>query len=185
MKSIFCKAKTISNEAKGHFWKEFVKALVISLVLATAIRYFVIQPFKVQGLSMEPNFAPNDYLIVDELTMRFRDLKRGEVVVFRYGPSFYIKRIVGLPGEEVLIKDGKVYINGVLLDESQYLNTETPGNLRVTLADDEYFVMGDNRRASSDSRVWGSLNKSSIVGRAWLRLLPFKNLDKFDAPQYR
>jgi len=168
---------------KSNFWKEFIKALVISVVLAFAIRYFIVQPFKVQGASMESSFYADDYLIVDEFTPRFATHQRGEVVVFKHNSSFYIKRIIGLPSERIEIKDNEVYINGLVLSEN-YLTEKTSGAIDVTLEKDEYFVLGDNRDASSDSRSWGVLDESLIVGRVWLRLLPLSKIEKFNAPSY-
>lgn len=168
---------------KSKFWKEFFKALIISAILAFAIRYFVIQPFKVQGASMQPSFYPNDYLIVDEISPRFKDFQRGEVIVFKHGPSFYIKRIIGLPGEKLEIKNSKIYINNLVLDE-EYLIESTTGEKNIKLQEYQYFVLGDNRDASSDSRNWGALEKSDIVGRVWLRLLPLSKINKFNAPSY-
>jgi signal peptidase I len=162
------------------FTWEILKIVIISLAIIVPIRYFLIQPFFVKGASMEPNFLDGDYLIVDEISYRFETPRRGEVIIFRYPlePSqFFIKRVVGLPGENVEVKDGKVYINGSELNETKYLqNIETVGNVEVKLDKDEYFVLGDNRDASSDSRKWGEVDKKLIIGRAWLRAWPFSRL---------
>lgn len=172
---------------------EVTKIVIIALVIVVPIRYFLFQPFFVKGQSMEPNFENGDYLIVDELSFRFRDPQRGEVVVFKYPNNLsqrYIKRMIGLPGETVEIKDGKIILfdqeGGRVLDESDYLSSsiQTPGDIRVTLAENEYFVLGDNRYASSDSRRWGSLPREDIVGRVVLRAWPFAALAKFEAPSY-
>jgi len=182
---------------KGFFafiW-ETIKIVVISLVIVVPIRYFLIQPFFVKGASMEPNFDDGQYLIIDEISYRFRLPERGEVIVFRYpqDPSqYYIKRIIGLPGETIEITNGYVIIyneqnpQGKILDESQYLDIRqgTLGNVKITLAKDEYFVLGDNRSASSDSRRWGPLKKDYIIGRAWLRAWPLKKAQVFAAPSY-
>ena len=167
---------------------ETIKIVIISLAIILPIRYYFIQPFFVRGASMEPNFDSGQYLVVNEMSYRFGEPKRGEVIVFKYplNPSqYYIKRIIGLPGETIEIKDGKVYIynsqfpEGKALDESAYLppDTKTPGNLKITLGKKEYFVLGDNRWASSDSRQWGALPEENIIGRVWLRAWPF-NLAK-------
>ncbi|MFH1392649.1 MAG: signal peptidase I [bacterium] len=168
---------------KSNFWKEFIKALAISVVLAFGIRYFIVQPFKVQGASMEPNFTENDYLIIDEFTPRLKTYQRGDIVVFKHASSFYIKRIIGLPNENIEIRDNKVYINSLVLNED-YLTEKTSGTIDITLKQDEYFVLGDNRDSSSDSRSWGILDKSLIIGRVWLRLLPLNKINKFNAPSY-
>jgi signal peptidase I len=170
---------------------EIAKIVVVALLIVLPIRYFLFQPFLVKGQSMEPNFGNGDYLIIDQLSYRLREPQRGEVVVFKYPniPSQrYIKRIVGLPGETVEIKEGKVIISGVALDESTYLagfvyTDEREFNL-ITLADSEYFVLGDNRAASSDSRIWGSLPREDIIGRAFIRAWPFAALAKIEAPAY-
>jgi len=164
-------------------WEVF-KIVVISLAIIIPIRYFLIQPFFVKGASMEPNFDNGQYLVIDEISYRFNEPQRGEVVVFKYplDPSqHYIKRIIGLPGEGVEIRNGQVYIynptfpQGILLDESAYLppGTVTRGEMRIKLGKDDYFVIGDNRGASSDSRQWGALPRDNIVGRVWLRAWPF------------
>jgi len=162
------------------FTWEILKIVIISLAIIVPIRYFLIQPFFVKGASMEPNFLDGDYLIVDEISYRFETPRRGEVIIFRHPlePSqFFIKRVVGLPGENVEVKDGKVYINGSELNETKYLqNIETVGNVEVKLDKDEYFVLGDNRDASSDSRKWGEVDKKLIIGRAWLRAWPVNRL---------
>jgi len=138
---------------------------------------------------MEPNFENGDYLIVDEISFRLRSPERGEVVVLKYpnDPSQrYIKRIIGLPGETVEIKEGKVIIGYKVLDESDYLpaSTFTVGNKTMVLGPDQYFVLGDNRIASSDSRSWGVLPKKDIIGRALIRAWPFAALAKFGTPVY-
>lgn len=143
---------------------------------------------------MEPNFHDGDYLIVDEISYRFRLPQRGEVVVFKnpVNPAQrYIKRIIGLPGERIKIEDGNVFIgdadgNMVLLDESHYLSNDikTLGAVDIVINQDEYFVMGDNRYHSSDSRRWGLLPKEDIVGRVLLRLWPPSALAWFEAPDY-
>jgi signal peptidase I len=159
------------------FTWEILKIVIISLAIIVPIRYFLIQPFFVNGASMEPNFQNGDYLIVDEISYRFDAPERGDVVIFRYplDPSqFFIKRVIGLPGENIKVEDGKVFINGKVLDESKYLqNIDTAGSIEVKLAENEYFVLGDNRQASSDSRKWGEVDKKFIIGRAWLRAWPF------------
>ena len=172
---------------------EIVKIVIIALIIVVPIRYFIFQPFFVRGQSMEPNFADGDYLIVDEISYRFGSPQRGDVVVFKYpgNPSQrYIKRIVGLPGETVEIEDSKVIIfngNGTqILNETSYLPsfTPTPGDIRVILAEDDYFVLGDNRVSSSDSRSWGPLPREDIIGRVIFRAWPFAALAKFEVPVY-
>jgi signal peptidase I len=138
---------------------------------------------------MEPNFEQGNYLIVDEISYRLREPQRGEVIVFRFpqNPSQrYIKRIIGLPGEIIKIKEGRVIVNNQILDESDYLPPflNTPGDLEILLNENEYFVLGDNRIASSDSRKWGPLPKKYIIGRAFLKLWPIEALAKIEKPNY-
>jgi len=163
---------------------ETIKIVIISLAIIIPVRYYLVQPFFVRGASMTPNFDNGQYLVVDEISYRFGEPEREEVIVFKYplDPSqYYIKRIVGLPGETVEIKNGQVIIysqnhpNGMALDESSYLTDEaiTWGETKIELTQDEYFVLGDNRQASSDSRQWGGLAEKHIIGRVWLRAWPF------------
>lgn len=177
----FQSASLVKYVAK-FFW-ELIKIFVVAVVIIVPVRYFLIQPFFVRGASMEPGFEDGEYLIVDELSYRFREPRRGEVIVFRFpeNPSqYFIKRIIGLPGEVVRVEEGRVIIfndqfpQGVLLDESMYLseNIRTGGQVTVDLANEEFFVLGDNRAASSDSRSWGELPYDEIIGRAWIRAFP-------------
>lgn len=168
---------------------EITKIVIIALVIVIPIRYYIFQPFLVKGQSMEPNFESGDYLIIDEISYRFRDPQRGEIVVFRYprNPSQrYIKRIIGLPGERLEIKDGKVFIDNKILDERSYFlqSVETPGNVLIILNENEYFVLGDNRLASYDSRRWGPLTRKDIIGRVFIRLWPISTLAKLAIPEY-
>jgi len=142
---------------------------------------------------MRPNFENGDYLIVDEISYRFRDIDRGEVIVFKYPekPSErFIKRVIGLPGETVEVKNGKItiYSGGKtqLLNESNYLNLGlfTNGDIKVSLTENEYFVMGDNRPFSYDSRMFGTVPKKDIIGRVVVRLFPFNSIDEIKSPAY-
>ena len=174
------------------FW-EIIKIVILALLIVIPIRYFIFQPFVVKGNSMEPNFHQGDYLIVDEISYRFKQPQRGDVIVFHYpqDPSQrFVKRIIGLPGETIEIEDGKVIIfseeGSQILDESDYLfpSVSTPGDIRITLAGDEYFVLGDNRVSSSDSRRWGPLPREDIVGRVFFRAWPFAAFAKIEVPIY-
>ncbi len=172
---------------------EIAKIVIVALIIVVPIRYLIFQPFFVKGQSMEPNFENGDYLIVDEISYKLRDPQRGEVVVFKYPNDVsqrYIKRIIGLPGETVAVENGKVEIfnkeGDKVLNESEYLSSYvfTPGNVRVTLGENEYFVLGDNRPSSSDSRRWGTLPREDIIGRVFLRAFPFASLAKIKIPIY-
>jgi len=174
------------------FFGEITKIVIIALIIVIPIRYLVFQPFFVKGQSMEPNFANGDYLIIDELSYKFTEPKRGEVVVFKYpnDPSQrYIKRIIGLPGERIEVNSGKVVIyneqGAKALEESEYLSSIfTPGTVNLTLEGEEYFVLGDNRAASSDSRRWGPLLEEEIVGKVYLRAWPLASFSLIELPGY-
>lgn len=172
-----------------------VRVVLISLAIILPVRYFLIQPFYVKGASMEPTFNDREYLIINELAYRLRDPARGEVVVFRYPNEprqFFIKRVVGVPGETIIVKDGRVKIinalhpEGFYLDESDYLppGTEVAGDRRVALGAAEYYVLGDNRGASLDSRSFGPLSRRYVVGRVWLRGWPIEKASVFKKPLY-
>ncbi len=171
---------------------EIIKILLIAAIIVLPIRYFLFQPFIVKGDSMVPNLQSGDYLIIDELSYRFSSPSRGDVVVFKYPldtTQRFIKRVIGLPGETVDINNGKVTItsNGksIALDEKKYLHgINTDGKVNLTLENNNYFVMGDNRSLSSDSRRWGVLPKEDIIGRAMFRLFPFSNMSIVTNPTY-
>ncbi len=160
--------------------REILTFIVLAVIIVVPIRFFIAQPFVVEGESMHPTFESGDYLVVDELTYHFGDPKRGDVVIFRYpgDPSvFYIKRIIGLPGETVHIDKGKTSISKldgstVILNETYVVAEDATYSLDTTLGTDQFFVMGDNRPRSSDSRVWGPLPRKDLIGRAFIRLLP-------------
>lgn len=164
-------------------WETLRYAFVAALIIIP-IRTFIAQPFVVSGNSMLPTFHNGEYLIVNELAKYVGEYERGDVVILRYpvDPSkYFIKRIVGLPGETVSIKDGVVSIASPdnaepLLLSEPYVKNQKPDNSSRTLSNDEYFVMGDNRAQSSDSRVWGPVPKKLMDGKALLRLFPFTNI---------
>lgn len=182
--------------------REFVEIAVLAGLAIVVTRHFLILPFIVKGKSMEPSFYENEYLIVDEMTFRFRNPERGEIVVFHpesvkrlaaTTPSkeFYIKRIIGLPGETVEVRNGRITIynaqfpNGFVLTEP-YLDELTPKDSvdYVTLGQDEFYVMGDNRDQSLDSRMLGPQKRADIIGRVWFRGLPFERASIFPVPDY-
>jgi len=193
--------KNTSQEVGG-FVVEIVKVFALAVIIILPIRVFLFQPFFVQGASMEPNFHDGEYLLINEwgykhtnigfpadpiMSVRpFRSLDRSDVVVFRYpkNPSvFYVKRVIALPGETVVIEDGGVRIkyndgSSHLLDESLYLpeDIRTKGGQMVTLSEDEYFVMGDNREHSNDSRSWGPVSKEFIIGKVFVRMWPLNHV---------
>ena len=176
---------------------ELLKVIVISLIIIVPIRYFLIQPFYVKGASMEPNFHDREYLIIDELSYRFNLPQRGDIIVFRYPldpQEYFIKRVIGLPGEKVEVKNGKVYIynlenpDGLALNEPYLADSlETYDNSDkgiIELKKDEYYVMGDNRTASKDSRSFGPVNRSFVTGRVMFRGWPLDKITTFKTPTY-
>jgi signal peptidase I len=180
------------NKLFLYIW-EVSKIVIVALLIVVPIRYFIFQPFFVRGQSMEPNFYNGDYLIIDELSYQFRAPQRGEVVVFKYPNDTtqrYIKRIVGLPGETIAVNSGKVFVyqdgSPAVLDELVYLPqaTQTQGNIKITLGKSEYFVLGDNRSLSADSRAWGTLPEKDLIGRVMFRAWPFSALAKVELPIY-
>lgn len=179
----------LPEENVKHGWRveiwDITKVVITSILIVLPIRYFIVQPFIVRGASMEPNFEDRQYLIVDEASYYFREPERGETIIFHYPRDprqYFIKRIIGLPGDIVQLTGGAVriinkeYEQGFTLQESYLMPPDRPTrpDMRTTLGEDEYFVLGDNRDASSDSRVWGILPRKLIVGRAFFRVLPPK-----------
>ena len=165
---------------------EIFRFSLIAILIVVPIRLFIAQPFIVSGASMETTFHSGEYLIVDQVTYHFEKPNRGDVIIFRYprDPSkFFIKRVIGLPGDTISIEDGVITITneanpkGMILSE-EYAETMPPAAKFVEkVGEREYFVMGDNRDESSDSRSWGVLQEERIVGRAWLRLFPPQQAD--------
>ena len=171
---------------------EFFKIIVIAAIIVLPIRYFLFQPFIVKGESMVPYLHSGDYLIIDEISYRFSDPKRGDIVVLNYPvdkTQRFIKRVIGLPGETVDIEDGKVAIlkggESFVLNEN-YLpnNLKTDGNVHMELKENEYFVLGDNREFSYDSRRWGVLPKEYIIGKAFFRVFPISSMTLMEGQTY-
>lgn len=167
---------------------DFVKFAILAIIVVIPIRLFIAQPFIVSGASMVPTFESGHYLIIDELSYRFEEPKRGEVIVFRFPPEpskFLIKRIAGLPGETVSIKGTDVLIqntehpDGFVWKQGAISASRERGDQTVTLNAGEYFVLGDNRDQSADSRLWGALKREFIVGRPLVRLLPLSDIGVF------
>lgn len=177
-----------TTQKKQSVFSEIFSFSLMALIIVLPIRLFIAQPFIVSGASMETTFSTGQYLIVDQLTYHLENPQRGDVIVFRYpkDPSkFFIKRIIGLPGDTIAISGRTVTIKndshpeGFILNENYILDMKPLGDYTETLGNDEYYVMGDNRDASSDSRIWGILKRENIVGRAFLRLFPFSKIDVF------
>jgi len=184
------------------FLLEVAKVVLVSLVIILPVRYFIIQPFFVSGSSMVPNFHDREYILVDKWTYALGRPQRGDVVIFKSPTDpkeYFIKRIVGLPGERVLAGDNKVtifndrYPNGFVLFESGYLpeenitlcasNSSYCGRV-ITIDEGKYFLLGDNRQHSSDSRVFGPVQQSDFAGLAWLRLWPLDRINFIPRVEY-
>ncbi|MBI3985160.1 MAG: signal peptidase I [Candidatus Levybacteria bacterium] len=165
------------------FLLDSVQTFLIAAAIFLVIYLFLFRPYEVKGDSMYPNFYDKEYVLTNLIVLRFKEPKLGDVVVFKAPPEpekDYIKRVIGIPGDTVSIKDGKVFLNSKLFDESKYLDESVrtlPGAFlqegeTVTVPDGEYFVMGDNRGASSDSREWGFVKKTEIIGESLFVYLP-------------
>lgn len=167
--------------------REFWRFIFIVLFIILPLRLFVVQPFIVSGESMYPTFENRDYLIVDALSYKLENPKRGDVVIFKYPydeKRYFIKRVIGIPGETVIVEGEKVTIinkenpKGFTLEEN-YIKFNNESRTEINLREDEFFVMGDNRPVSSDSRVWGPLEKEFIIGRPLVRLFPLSQATVF------
>lgn len=165
---------------------ENVAYIGAAVILALLVQQFLIRPFIVNGASMDPTLKTGDYLLIDRLSYRLHDPRRGDVIIFKAPPEpdkYFVKRIIGLPGETVHIEGSKVtitnseYPKGMVLKESFIVHLSKDAPVNITVPENQYFVMGDNRAGSYDSRSWGALPKGNISGRALLRLLPLKTLD--------
>lgn len=177
--------KNLQEKTKMQSFWELVRFALIALIIVVPIRVLVAEPFIVSGSSMVPTFENGDYLIVDKISYKLTSPKRDDVVIFRYPgdtTKFFIKRIIGLPNETIDIKGDKIIItntkhkDGFTLDQP-FIKNPSNNNIHYELKNDEYFVMGDNRNASSDSRYWGAVNKNLLSGRAFLRLLPINKIE--------
>jgi len=174
-----------NQKSEGSSIWEFVRYALVAIIIVVPFRIFIAQPYVVSGSSMDPTFKDGDYLIVDQISKRFEPIERGDVIIIRYprDPSkFFIKRLIAFPNEKIEIKNGEVTVFNEDNPLGQKINGEYvvyPKNedLVVQLEGDEYFVMGDNRAGSSDSRVWGPLPKKNVIGRPILRLLPLSKID--------
>ena len=174
---------------ESSFFMEIVKFTILAIIVVVPFRLFIAQPFVVSGASMDPAFETGEYLIVDQVSYKFDEPERKAVIIFKYprDPSkYFIKRIIGLPGETVEIHGTTVtiknseYPDGFNLEEKYIApKNKKQENIVATLKSGEYFVMGDNRLGSSDSRMWGPISEDSIIGRPFVRLLPLSRFDVF------
>lgn len=168
------------TEQKPKSWfRELAESILPALVIVLVINVFLAQATRVEGQSMEPNLHTNERIIIEKLSYRFHDPQRGDIVVIRPPQRSsvpLIKRVIGLPGDWVEIQGGAVYVNGELLDEP-YLDQQTLGMMPATLVPEEsVFVLGDNRRASNDSRSFGVVPYEDIIGKAWFRYWPIDKI---------
>lgn len=176
------------------FFMDVIEVVVFAIAIFLFVYLLVLQPHKIRGSSMEPNFPNGEYLLTDKLSYRFGEPSRGDVVVFEppgSGGDEFIKRIIGLPGERIKLEGGVIHINDQPLIEDYLPNTQStpPGPFlsegnEVTVPPNSFLVLGDNRSASSDSRVWGFVNKSKITGRAWVVYWPLTAAGLIDKPVY-
>lgn len=181
------------------FTAETIRTILIVVGLAYVLRFFIFEPFVVEGASMAPKFATNDYLIVDKVGYHIGNVQRGDIIVFKYPndpTTNYVKRVIGLPGETVTVENGKVRITtaedttGFILDESAYLNPDVTTTLpsisrtSFTVTPNHFFVMGDNRPASSDSREWGLLPQENIIGRVVVQAYPLNRANFVNHARY-
>jgi len=186
------------DQQNQSFWKkawlfilDFVETIVIALAIFVVVYQFLFQPHQVKGDSMYDNFHNGQYLLTDKVSYRFNEPDYADVVIFEAPKNEdydYIKRIVGLPGDRVKVQGGKVYVNGQLYDESGYLDVRIRTHsgayaregLTTTVPPGSYFVIGDNRDNSSDSRDWGPVPFENIVGKAWVRYWPLNKMGTID-----
>lgn len=178
----------------GQFFLDIIQIVVFAIAIFLFVYLLILQPHKIKGASMSPNHLNGEYLLTDKVTYRFQQPERGDIVVFEAptndGQEF-IKRIIALPGEEVSVKNGSIFVNGQKLEED-YIPPEietTPGAFleegeTVVVPEDQFFVMGDNRDHSSDSRAWGFVEKDKITGRAWIIYWPLDKAGTVKSPKY-
>ncbi len=172
----------MANQKATAFILDLLQTVVLAFAIFLIVYLFLAQPHQVKGESMFPNFEHNEYLLTDKISYKLGQPSRGDVVIFAAPPDptdDYIKRIIGIPGDKVMIRDNKVYLNGELLNED-YLGKEAitpPGPFmsegeEIIIGENEYIVFGDNRTNSSDSRKWGPVKKGKIRGKAWFAYWP-------------
>lgn len=178
----------------GTFLLDILEVIVFAFAIFLFLYLLVMQPHKIKGVSMMPNFPDGEFLLTDKVTYRFKEPKRGDVIIFKAPVAEdeeFIKRIIGLPGEKVMLKEGHFYINGKILDES-YIASDVytnPGNFLLeneeyTVPTGKYFVVGDNRPHSSDSRFWGPVDLKAFNGRAWLIYWPLSSFGTVKGTSY-
>lgn len=179
-----------------YFFVDTIQSILIATSIFLVIYMFLFRPFQVNGESMFPNFQDGEYVLTNLVTLKMAPLTRGDVVVFKAPPDpekDFIKRVIGLPGDTIMIKDGTVYVNGNALNEEQYLHPDIKTysgsflkeNEIITVPDDQYFVMGDNRPYSSDSREWGFVKKDEMIGKSFFIYWPLSKASLVSNPYKR
>jgi signal peptidase I len=181
--------QTPPQRPQEHKTRSLLLYIVCAFALALFVRLFIAAPYLVQGASMDPTFADMHYLVIDRVSYRFGEPERGDVVVFKFPQDTsrtFIKRVIGLPGETIVLSGTAITIknterpDGFALEEPYVADAlQSSSNMTVTLAEGEYFVLGDNRRESADSRYWGALPREDIVGRVFARLFPVQSIGLF------
>lgn len=178
----------------GQFLLSFLETIVVALVISIVLYLFIMTPHEVIGSSMYPTYKDGEYLMANKIVYKLSEPKRGDVIIFKYSDTQdFIKRIIGLPGDQVMLKDGYMYINGNKLDESGYLDSSVYTNggeylhegETITVPEGQYFVCGDNRQHSSDSRTFGPIEKANIKGKAWIVYFPFSNFRLAEHESYQ
>jgi signal peptidase I len=165
------------------FFIDIIQTLLLAAAVFLVIYVFLFRPFQVNGNSMHPNYYDREYILTNIIALHFEDPKLGDVIVFKSPENpdkDFIKRVIGTPGDTILVKNGNVYLNGKQLDESSYLNSSIKTNsglfikegTEIKASNDQYFVLGDNRSNSSDSREWGFVSKESIIGKSFFVYWP-------------
>lgn len=166
--------KNKKEEKKTNIWKEILSYVLIILVVIL-IRSFIVTPARVSGPSMEPTLIDKDYLFV----LRFTKIDRNDIIVFKYDKKDLVKRVIGIPGDTLTCSEGDIYLNGKLFNDKYTVENNYCFD-PITLGKDEYFVLGDNRKVSKDSRMIGKVNKKDIIGTTNFRLFPLKKIGKFN-----
>ena len=178
----------------GQFLLSFLETIVVALVISIVLYLFIMTPHEVIGSSMYPTYKDGEYLMANKIVYKLSEPKRGDVIIFKYSDTQdFIKRVIGLPGDQVMLKDGYIYINGNKLDESGYLDSSVYTNggeylhegETITVPEGQYFVCGDNRQHSSDSRTFGPIEKANIKGKAWIVYFPFSNFRLAEHESYQ